>query len=53
MSVAFDSIPLLSQIDGGNPTSNFGFSAKRDYKSFTVRKSDGEVLSMIRETAEI
>jgi hypothetical protein len=27
LSVAFDSIPLLSQILGRNPTSNFVFSA--------------------------
>src|ERR1700730_11715643 len=29
LSVAFDSIPLLSQILGRNPTSNFVFSAYR------------------------
>jgi hypothetical protein len=28
LSVAFDSIPLLSQILGRNPTSNFVFSAQ-------------------------
>src|SRR5260370_2785097 len=34
LSVAFDSIPLLSQILGRNPTSNFGFSAQSSYNGF-------------------
>src|SRR5712692_4743606 len=33
LSVAFDSIPLLSQIIGRNPTSNFGFPALEKKRS--------------------
>src|SRR6266851_78525 len=35
LSVAFDSIPLLSQIRGGNPALNFGFQVERNLSAAT------------------